>query len=148
MTPLQLAFYVVMVLNILWFSMAFHYFSLKAQSAARMLVSKPQRESPLFDTVVYSVRFLGGMNFAFAFLSLLLLLNTGGFTAMQQAWLAFALAVAHASQFCFNVPLALGRGGMPESDQPGLAGPMRMIFVVDGTLMLANAVLGLWLFVG
>lgn len=142
---LELAFSAVMVLNLLWFSMAFHYFSLKAGAAAKMLVPKPQRESPLFETLVYSVRFLGGMNFAFAFLSLLLLFNLGGFDARQQAWMALLLAVAHASQFCFNLPLALKRQGMPGSDQPGLTGPMRLIFVVDGTLMLANAVLGVLL---
>jgi hypothetical protein len=60
------AFTVILVLNVLWFGAAFRYFSLTPNTAAKLLVPKSARESPLFSTIAASVRFLGGMNLAFA----------------------------------------------------------------------------------
>ena len=60
------AFTVILVLNVLWFGAAFRYFSLTPNTAAKLLVPKSARESPLFPTIAASVRFLGGMNLAFA----------------------------------------------------------------------------------
>ena len=85
---------------------------------------------------------MGGMNFALAVFSLLLLLNLDLFPdAKQIALFSFIFAVAHGSQFYFNLPIALGGGRKGESLWPVLSGPMRFIFVVDATLMVANAVL-------
>ena len=75
---------IIFVLNVLWFGVAFRYFSLTPDTAARLLVPKSARESPLFGTVSASVRFLGGMNFAFAAFALLLLLNRGLFPEAKQ----------------------------------------------------------------
>ncbi len=146
MTWLPITLSLTMVLNIVWFGMAFHYFSLKPKAAAKMLTPKPLRELPLFETVAFSVQFLGSMNFAVACLSLLCLLNPAGFNNLQFAWLAAVIAIVHAGQFIFNVPIALGKQNMPASDTPGLNAPMRLIFVVDGSLMLLNAALAAILF--
>ena len=139
---LHLAFVVVLLLNLAWFGAAFHYFSLKQFSAAKVLVPESARGSPLFQTVAASVRFLGGMNLAFAMLSVLLLLNLQTFPSnAQRALLLLVFAVAHGSQFYFNVPVALGGGRKGESLWNVLRGPMRFIFFVDITLMVANGVL-------
>ncbi len=129
------------MLNILWFSAAFRYFSLTPNTAAKLLVPKSARESPLFPTVAASVRFLGGMNFAFAAFAVLLLLNRSLFPEpAQRALFAGVFSLAHASQFAGNLPvLRGGRDGEPL--WPVLSGPMLFIFVVDITLMIANAAL-------
>jgi hypothetical protein len=137
------AFNVVLALNVAWFSMAFWYFTLKSVAAAKLLVPKSARESPLFSTVSASVRFLGAMNFAFALLSALVLLNLSLFNdPKQRALLAAVFAAAHAGQFLCNVPIAMGGGRRGESLWDVLSGPMLFIFAVDFTLMLANAVVG------
>ena len=142
MFTLHTALLVTLALNLLWFSAGFHYFSLKPSSAAKILVPKASRESPLFVTIAASVRFLGGMNFALALFSLLLLVNLDLFPeAKQIALLCSVFAVAHGSQFYFNLPVALSGGRKGESLWPVLSGPMRIIFVVDAALMAANAVL-------
>ena len=85
---------------------------------------------------------MGGMNFALALFSLLLLANLDLFPdAKQIALFCAVFAVAHGSQFYFNLPVALGGGRKGESLWPVLSGPMRIIFVVDATLMAVNAVL-------
>ena len=89
---------------------------------------------------------MGGMNFAFAVFSLLLLLNLDLFPdAKQLALFCFVFAVAHGSQFYFNVPIALSGGRKGESLWPVLSGAMRFIFVVDATLMAVNAILVIFL---
>ena len=135
------AFTIVLALNVAWFSMAFWYFTMKSVAAAKLLVPKTARESPLFDTLSASVRFLGAMNFAFALLSALLLMNLSLFDdPKQRALLAAVFAAAHAGQFFCNVPIAMGGGRRGESLWNVLNGPMLFIFVVDFTMMLANAV--------
>ncbi len=144
----SLAFGVVLALNTLWFMMGFWYFSLKPDSAARLLVPKSARSSPLFSTLSASVRFVGAMNFAFAMLAALLLLNLSMFPEPQQrALFATVFAVTHAGQFLGNVPIALAGGRQGESLWPVLNGPMFYIFATDFVLMLANAMLAaaLWL---
>ena len=142
MTFYSTAVTVVLVLNLLWFGLAFRYFSLTPGTAAKLLVPKSARGSALFKTVAASVRFLGGMNFAFAALALLLLFNAPLFPeSRQMALFASVFALAHASQFAGNLPVALGGGRQGESLWPVLSGPMFFIFVVDFVLMVANGVL-------
>ena len=133
---------VILVLNALWFGAAFRYFSLTPAKAAKILVTRSARDSPLFKTIAASVRFLGGMNAAFAAFAALLLFNRSLFPEPKQ-WTLFAavFSLAHASQFAFNVPLALGGDSQAKTLWPVLRGPMLFIFVVDGTLMVANGVL-------
>ena len=62
----------MLILNALWFGAGFRYFSLKPDMAARILVPKPARESPLFKSLSACIPVLGGMNLAFAALANLL----------------------------------------------------------------------------
>ncbi len=145
MTLTQATFAAVMALNIVWFGLAFYFFSIRPVVVAKLLVPRAERDSVLFGTVMYALRFLGGMNFALAALSLVLLLNPVGFTPGQQGWLALVLAVAHASQCSFNMPLVLNQRGMPGATRLGLSPSMRMIFAVDGVMTVANTALWLML---
>ncbi len=137
----------VLVLNAMWFGAGFNYFSLNSSAAAKLLVPKPERSSPLFTTLSVSGRFLGGMNFAFAGFAVMLLLNRALFSLPEQ-WALFTgvFALAHGSQFAFNVPVALQgmRTGRPQ--WPVLSGPMLFIFTLDCVLMVANAGLAVALF--
>ncbi len=136
----------VLSLNALWFGAAFRYFSLTPHTAAKVLVPKSAREAPLFRTVAASLPFLGGMNLAFAVLAVLLLFNMALFPEPgQRAMLVLIFGLAHGSQFACNLPIALRGGRQGESFWPVLQGPMLFIFVVDGTLALANLLLAGWL---
>ena len=126
MTLIQPAFSAVMVLNIVWFSLAFYFFSVRPLNATKLLVPRGERDSLLFGTVMYTLRFLGGLNFALALLALV-------------------LAAAHASQCAFNMPLVLNQRGMPGASRVGLSRPMRMIFAVDCVMTVANTTLWLML---
>ncbi len=140
-------YFLVLGLNAVWFGAAFRYFSLTPETATKVLVPKSARESPLFKTLSASLPFLGGMNLAFAVLAVLLLFNQALFPAgRQKALFAAVFALAHASQFTFNVPVALRGGRQGEAFWPVLQGPMLFIFVVDGTLAVANLIvaIGSW----
>ena len=142
MSVSEIAFVVAVSLNLLWFGAGFHFFSLKSEAAARLLVPRSVRASPVFATIAASVRFLGGMNLALALLALLVLLNLATFGEPgQRAVFALVFAVAHGSQFYFNVPIALGGDRIGEALWPVLSGPMRFIFLVDATLMTVNAIM-------
>jgi hypothetical protein len=144
---LSAAFTVVFALNVAWFSMGFWYFTVKSVAAAKLLVPKSARESPLFSTLSASVRFLGAMNFAFALLSALVLVNLSLFDdPRQRALLAAVFVATHAGQFLCNVPIAIGGGRRGESLWNVLSGPMLLIFSIDFALMLANAVISAALF--
>lgn len=145
MTLVQPVFSAIMVLNIVWFGLAFYFFSVRPLSATKLLVPRGERDSLLFGTVTYALRFLGGLNFALALLSMVLLFNPVGLTPMQQGWLALVLAAAHASQCAFNMPLVLNQRGMPGASRVGLSRPMRMIFAVDCVMLVANTTLWLML---
>ncbi len=132
-------FTVVLVLNTLWFGAAFWYFSIKSTSAAKILAPRSERENTLFPTIAWSVKFLGGMNLAFSVFAFILLFSRAIFPdARQNMVFALVFALAHCSQFAFNVPLALTEKNAQKPLWNVLHGPMRFIFVVDGTLTLAN----------
>jgi hypothetical protein len=136
------AFAVVLLLNALWFGAGFRYFSLTPNTAARLLVPRSERESSLFPIIAASVRFLGGLNFAFAMFAVLLLLNDSLFPQpAQRALFATVFAVAHGSQFFSNLSVALRGRKVGKSLWPVLSGPMLFIFVVDIMLMLVNTAL-------
>ena len=140
MTTLDLLLFVVLGCNTVWFAAGFQYFSFNPFAAAKLLVSRSQRDCPLFTTLAESGRFLGGMNAAFAALALLLLVNRHLFTEPRQ-WALFAsvFALAHGSQFVLNVRVAGGTATGKAPLWPVLKGPMLFILVMDGVLMLANA---------
>ena len=138
---------VINALNVLWFGAAFWYFALAPGRAAKILVPRSQRATPLYRTLVASLRFLGAMNLALAALALTLVLPTGTFAGSRQyAVLASVFALAHAGQLACNVPVWLSGGRQGDALWPVTRGPMAFIFAVDGTLALANALVAATLF--
>ena len=124
-----------LVLNVLWFGSGFWYFALKRETAAKLLIPKPARSSPLFASMAAALPFLGGMNFAFALLAAMLLAATNLFTSpTERALILIVFGVAHATQFLGNVPVALRGGRTGESYWDVLRGPMLFIFVVDAIM--------------
>ncbi len=77
-------FEVLLVANATWFGLGFHMFALRSRIFAKTLVQKPHRETPAFDVLVESGKFLGGFNFALCSLSLLVALNSSIFPAPDQ----------------------------------------------------------------
>lgn len=133
----DIAYVVALTASFVWFTMGFRYFAFQAETAAKVMVAKPHRDSPIFRTYAAGVRFLGGFNAAFALMSLLLLVcaltgSTLFEDPAERAIVLFVLAAAHVSQFLPNVPIL--RNGERHDDGafwPVRSGPMLMIFVVD-----------------
>ncbi len=136
----------VLILNTIWFSMAFNVFSLRNHIFAKILVPKEHRDSPVFFVLAESGKFLGGFNLAFAICNLLLLLNLDTFpTNQQRAILLLVFAVAHGTQFFYNLPVALENrkgGGVWQV----LKGTLLFIFVTDFVMMVLNLGLAVWYF--
>lgn len=131
-------FEIVMILNTLWFVMGFNVFSIRNKIFAKLVVPREQRDTPVFDILAESGRFLGGFNLAFAVCNILLLTNLDTFPSDEQrAILLFVFAVAHGSQFAFNVPVAIQnkRGG---GVWQVLKGTMLFIFITDFIMMALN----------
>ncbi|SEK22849.1 hypothetical protein SAMN05216359_10191 [Roseateles sp. YR242] len=129
-----------MVLNLLWFGAGAIYFGIRASSAAKLLVARSDRSHPLFNILAASIRFLGGLNFAFAVLAGVILLVPALFPeARQMAVLAAILSLAHGTQFAGNLPVLLMEKRSGFALWPVLRGRMFFIFCVDIALMLANA---------
>ena len=133
----------VLILNALWFTGGYHTFHIRGRIFAKIVVPKEDRDTPVFETLIMSGKFVAGFNLAFLVLNILLLLNTSLFDKdLQWAILLFAIAVAHATQFAFNVPVALqNRRGEGVWQVKGL---MLFIFITDFTMMALN--LGLAVF--
>ncbi|GLQ30405.1 hypothetical protein [Litoribrevibacter albus] len=128
----------LLVINAIWFTMAFYTFSIKHRNFAKVVTPRDQRNHHLFDVLAESGRFLGGMNFAFALCNIMLLLNLDLFPSdAQRAFLLFIFGIAHGSQFIFNVPVALENrkgGGVWQVFKM----PMLFIFVTDFVTMALN----------
>ena len=130
----------LLVLNAVWFALGFHTFYVRRKVFAKVIVAKEHRDTPVFETLIDTGRFMGGFNLAFSVLNILLLFNLGAFNEdTQWAILLFVNAVAHGSQFAGNVPIALqNRRG--EGVWNVFKGLMLFIFVTDFALMALNAV--------
>ena len=133
-------FELILLLNAIWFGLGFHLFALRSKIFAKILVPREHRESPVFDILVETGKFLGGFNFAFCVLNVLILINPSVFPEEnQRIILCTVFAIAHGSQFISNVPIALdNRKGKGVWQIKGL---MLFIFITDFVLMLANLVL-------
>jgi hypothetical protein len=128
---------VILVLNTIWFAMVFNVFSIRNKIFAKLVVPREHRDSPVFDILAESGKFIGGFNFAFAVFNILLLTNLDMFpNDAQRSILLFVFAVAHGSQFIFNVPVAIqnrsGRGVWQ------VKGTMLFIFITDFIMMVLN----------
>lgn len=129
----------ILVLNALWFAMGFNVFSIRNKIFAKLVVPREQRDTPVFEVLTESGRFLGGFNLAFSVLNILLLIYLADFDKdIHWAILLFANAVAHGTQFAFNVPVAL-KNLKGEGIWQVLKGTMLFIFVNDFLLMVFNA---------
>lgn len=137
---------IVLIANIIWFGLGFHLFALRNSIFAKILVSRDHRQTPVFDILQATGPFLGGFNFAFCCMSILLLIFENACAEpTQRAILLIVIALAHGSQFAANVPIALqNRRGEGVWQVKGLMG---FIFVTDFSLMTANALLAAWYFV-
>jgi hypothetical protein len=130
---------ITLTLNVLWFGSAFWYFAIKGETAAKLLIPKSARSSPLFATMVAALPFLGGMNLGFSLLAAMVLGMPDLFAAPQErSVLLVAFGVAHATQFFINVPVARRGGRIGESYWDVLSGPMLFIFVVDAAMTVLN----------
>jgi hypothetical protein len=130
----------ILVLNTIWFAMGFNVFSIRSRIFAKMVVPKEHRDTPVFEILILSGKFLGGFNLAFVALNILLLSNLSSFNNGQQwAILLIVNTIAHGTQFGFNVPVALqnrqGKGAWK------IKGPMLFIFVTDFFMMALNGAL-------
>lgn len=137
-------FQLILILNAIWFALGFHLFALRNKIFAKILVPKAHRESPVFDTLAATGPFLGGFNFAFCVLNVLMLSFPTVFpTASQRIILCTVFAIAHGSQWLPNLFIAMenrkGKGVWP------VKGLMQFIFITDLVLMLANlAIAGMY----
>ncbi len=139
---LDTALMIALVLNVIWFFGGYHTFDVRGRIFAKIVVPKEHRDTPVMETLVLSGKFVAGFNFAFLVLNILLLFNMDLFDKnLQWSILLFAVAVAHGTQFAYNVPVALqNRRGEGVWQVKGL---MLFIFVTDFTLMMFNGVLAL-----
>ena len=135
----ETAYPLILTLNLLWFGAGAWYFGVKRHAAAKLLVPKSARSSPIFATLSSALPFLAGMNLAFSLLATALLIRQDLFTDhREQALLLITFGIAHASQFLINVPVARRGGRIGESYWDVLAGPMLFIFVVDALMAVLN----------
>jgi hypothetical protein len=133
---------IVLVANVLWFGAGCWYFWIKHDTAAKLLIPRSARSSPIFETLSAALPFLGGMNLAFCLLAALLLVQTELFAAdLERVILLVVLGAAHATQFVINVPVARRGGRIGESYWDVLSGPMLFIFVVDAAIATSNVML-------
>lgn len=133
-------FELILLANAIWFGMGFHLFALRNKIFAKILVPRAHRETPVFDILAETGKFLGGFNFAFCVLNVLILINPSVFPeGAQRIILCVVFALAHGSQFISNVPIALdNRKGKGVWQVKGL---MRFIFITDFVLLVANLVI-------
>jgi len=131
----------ILIINAIWFAMGFNVFSLRPKIFAKVVIPREERQTPVFDVLIHSGKFLGGFNFAFALLNILLVTNLDIFPSdAQRAILLLVIAVAHGSQFIFNVPVAM-QNKRGAGVWQVLKGTMLFIFITDLTLMLLNLIL-------
>jgi hypothetical protein len=128
-----------LVANVLWFGAGFWFFAIRRNTAAKLLVPRSARTSPIFLTLSSALPFLGGMNLALSLLAAMILFRRDLFVAPQeQAILLIAFGTAHATQFLINVPVAIRGGRIGKSYWDVLKGTMLFIFVVDAVLTATN----------
>jgi hypothetical protein len=131
--------YVIFILNAIYFLLAFTCFTVIPYWTIRTFTPTVKGDVRLFAAVL---RFLGGMNLAMAILAGLAVIIPFRFTPDQTGFLACVFALAHGSQFFFNVPVAFEETrarGKPV--WPVFRGPMLYVFIGDGSMALANLVL-------
>ena len=136
MTLPDILYGLALVAGFAWFAMGFRYFGFQQHTAAKVLIPKEARDTPLFETTAAGVRFLGGFNAAFALLcAMLAALFFLGSPLFQEPHeriiLLVAIGAAHFSQFAFNLPVLKAGERKDVALWPVRSGPMLFIFVMD-----------------
>ena len=136
MTIAGVIYCLALIAGALWFAMGFRYFGFQQHTAARVLIPKEARNSPLFETTAAGVRFLGGFNAAFMLLCVILLILLFNGSALfaepsERALLLLVIGAAHFSQFAFNLPVLKAGERKDIALWPVRRGPMFFIFVMD-----------------
>lgn len=149
----EITYPMALIASALWFSAAFRYFSFQQLAAAKVLVPKSARQSPVFLTTAALARFLGGMNAALALLSLMLVVlwateSTLFSNSIERGLLLLVLAAAHFSQFIFNVPILRNGERQGESYWYVLSGPMFFIFAMDAAQAIISLIAAIAQFAG
>lgn len=139
---------IILTINLLWFGAAFHLFSIKSNSAAKMLLAPENRIPPYNSIVAQLFKFLGGFNLSLMILCLIaiykheLIINHNMMSA-----LCFVFFIAHGSQFWFNLPLAVKERNNEQPIWPVLRGRMYFIFRIDFLLAICNLIFCIYLFI-
>ena len=129
-------------LNVAWFGAATATFVLGARGFTRRnLLRGAPSPGALTEVAVYTMRFLGGMNAGWLVLFLFKLLGKQGQLGEAAAVQYLAAAVAHFSQWLFNLQLATGTA--PQHLQVRFSKEMLFIFVTDLSMALLNLRQGL-----
>jgi hypothetical protein len=126
----------VLVVNVLWFGMGFAFFALRPQRALCLLIPRTAHGETSARALAASLPFLGGLNLALAVLSAACL---WAHETPPSGPVFLASAVAHATQWSWNLPQLLRGGRAGGAAWDVLRGPMLGIFIVDGTCALLNA---------
>ena len=125
----------VLILDAVWFGLGFWFFSLRARRAIRILVPRSAEGETSARALAASLPFLGGMNLGYAGLAVMLLLSR----AAAPSWHVYAaFALAHATQWAFNLPHLLKGGRSGGAPWDVARGPMLFIFVMDAVCAVSN----------
>ena len=135
-----------LMLNVLWFGMAFRYFHFKSASATKMLLPKTHRAEPYWSILSHAFKFLGAFNFTLMLLSIFALIryHFPQLDLETNAALFFTFFTAHFGQFWVNLPIARKerKGEVPL--WPVLKGRMLFIFRNDFILAILNLIISLY----
>jgi hypothetical protein len=129
----------LLILNSIWFGIGFWFFTVRSEKTAKLIIKPDQQNQGSYSIVAHSLKFLGGLNLAFAVLAVVLLLRPSLFPeTSQQIVFAAIFSLAHATQFYFNVPIAMKERRGEKFLWHVLKGKMLFIFLVDATLSVLN----------
>lgn len=136
---------IVLLLNTIWFGAGFWFFGIRSRQATRLVIKKEHLQDPISDVLAHSLKFLGGLNLVLSVLSSIILIADSLFlNATEKGALALVFTLAHATQFYYNLPIALQEFRKEQPLWPVLKGRMRFIFITDATLAIFNLLSGIY----
>jgi hypothetical protein len=134
-------FAVLFILNAIWFGTGFWSFSVRHEKTVRLIIGEHDSKGELFRVVAYSLKFLGGLNLAFAIFALVVAIQPAIFPSpLQHTLLSLIFGFAHGTQFYFNIPVAIKEYRGEPHLWSVLKGKMFFIFLTDACLCILNFV--------
>jgi hypothetical protein len=134
---IQYLIYFTLIINCLWFLGGFKAFALSTQKTCESMRPDLDSTDPIFKIIVPALKFLGGRNLGFLILNLsILVISYSSYNKDLILVVLFASAVAHGSQFTFNLPQLKGMKNGAAWDVNIM--PMKFIFIVDFLTMFLN----------